>query len=160
MAFCVSVSLNTLSLLRENSHVKNRRHLWNNLWNNSLIVIRNTLFVKIYKNNILTWRNIYGFSSIRFNHSGSICGKHFVKILQAWKIGFSIFLSQCQLFIIFAPLPALLFYLFYFSERMKRIRAIVAHPIIGLTIIAISFQYTFFSGRLQRQILWIKPDNF
>lgn len=33
-------------------------------------------------------------------------------------------------------LLALLFYLFYFSERMKRIREIVARPIIGLTIIA------------------------
>ena len=30
-------------------------------------------------------------------------------------------------------LLALLFYLFYFSERMKRIREIVARPIIGLT---------------------------
>lgn len=35
-------------------------------------------------------------------------------------------------------LLALLFYLFYFSERMKRIRKIVARPIIGLTIIAIA----------------------
>lgn len=35
-------------------------------------------------------------------------------------------------------LLALLFYLFYFSERMKRIREIVARPIIGLTIIAIA----------------------
>ena len=34
-------------------------------------------------------------------------------------------------------LLALLFYLFYFSERMKRIREIVARPIISLTIIAI-----------------------
>ena len=33
-------------------------------------------------------------------------------------------------------LLALLFYLFYFSERMKRIREIVARPIIGLTIMA------------------------
>lgn len=35
-------------------------------------------------------------------------------------------------------LLALLFYLFYFSEQMKRIRKIVARPIIGLTIIAIA----------------------
>lgn len=34
-------------------------------------------------------------------------------------------------------LLALLFYLFYFSEQMKRIKEIVARPIISLTIIAI-----------------------
>ena len=42
-------------------------------------------------------------------------------------------------------LLALLFYLFYFSERMKRIREIVARPIIGLTSIAIA-SVLFFSG--------------
>lgn len=35
-------------------------------------------------------------------------------------------------------LLALLFYLFYFSEQMKRIKEIVARPIISLTIIAIA----------------------
>ena len=35
-------------------------------------------------------------------------------------------------------LLALLFYLFYFSERMKRIREFVPRPIISLTIIAIA----------------------
>lgn len=79
-------------------------------------------------NNIPTWRNIYGFSSIRFNHSGPILRRTFL----------SFCLNYHMIVISIIILLALLFYLFYFSERMKRIREIVARPIIGLTSIAIA----------------------
>ncbi len=77
-------------------------------------------------NNIPTWRNIYGFSSIRFNHSGPILRQTFISF--CLNIKFSLFLLQMwhyhMIVISIIILLALLFYLSVYLLLSYRLSAL------------------------------------